>query len=318
MKTKGKALYVAPRADRPGICSGWRATSRAARPFDAERLQWTGEPIFLARRDRDHEYQAVRSASGRPDAGGCCCHRHGRPGGKSCRFCPWTGKDGRRLRSTLPRRTRNDAIAIPRDGERAALTASGPGTGDANGDIWLEDFAASARDSRLTLSQDRRDPVSTDGRRSSNSSDRDSRFYRLSGKRPSGTGEEEAPRPSAPPWIPSTGVQRPLHDLTEQMNPNGLDLHAVAGDGDVEPIAAPDSRERSAMPSFSGRQVAVLCTRCSMEQSIEVYGAGLPPRRHDQADRRRLKSTMAAGGPLRFDSREILLPEAIQRAPQRA
>ena len=54
----------------------------------------------------------------------------------------WIGKDGRSLGDAAPEGPYN-AIAISRDGGRAALTRLAvPGTADVNGDIWLWNFAS--------------------------------------------------------------------------------------------------------------------------------------------------------------------------------
>ena len=215
VKTEGKALYVAPRADRPGHLLWLEGQTLHARPFDAERLQWTGEPISLAEGIAVMNTRPVRSAFWASDAG-MLLYSTAPP---LVRKLPlvWTGRDGRPLGDAAPEGPYN-AIAMSRDGERAARTrlgSRGPATGTATSG------SGTSRAAPTLASHSERRPTRT---RCGPPSDGESR------SRPTGTAGSIScigrtrpgpARRSASPsatstWIPSTGVPTAATSSTDR------------------------------------------------------------------------------------------------------
>ena len=315
LNTAGKAVYVAPRRNRPGYLLWLEGQTLHARPFDAGRLQWTGEPISLAEGVAVMNTRPVRSAFWTSDAG-LLLYSTAPP---TVRKLPlvWFSKDGKLLGDAAPEGPYN-AIAISPDGERAALTRVGvPGTADANGDIWLWDFARGTN-TRLTFgSKTDENPVwSPDGRRIAFSSNRDGKFYQLYWKDSSGAGEEERLTIGEQHMDPLDWSPDGRYIVYRQMNPKtGWDLMLLPVNSDRKPIPLLQTPESDSDARFSPDGKWLAYHSLLNGQSVEVYVQGFSGTGEIGLTGRRLQISDGGGGPLWSpDGQEVYYQKIVQKA----
>jgi Tol biopolymer transport system component/predicted Ser/Thr protein kinase len=317
VKTESKAIYVAPRAGRPGYLLWLEGQTLHARPFDAERLEWTGEPIALAEGIAILNSRPVRSAFWSSDAG-MLLYSTAPPVARKLPLA-WIGKDGRALGDAAPEGPYN-AISISRDGEHAAVTRLAvPGTADVNGDIWLWNFA-SGTNTRLTFgAKTDENPVwSPNGRRIAFSSNRDGRFYQLYWKDSSGAGEEERLTFGDQHMDPLDWSPDGRYILYRQMNPKtGWDLMLLPITGERQPMVLLQTPESDSDARFSPDGKWLAYHSLLNGQSFEVYVQAFSGDGTIGLTGRRLQVSDGGGGPLwRFDGREIFYQRLVQKAPQ--
>ena len=251
LNTPAKAVYVRPRASRPGYLLWIEKQTLQARPFDADSLRFQGDPISVAEGVALQGTTSVRAAFWVSDAGLLLYA----PGlwVDSKRPLAWFGNDGKPLGDAAPEGPYN-AIAISPDEQRVAMTRQGiPRTSEANGDIWIWDFARQTN-TRVTFgpTTDENPVWSRDGKQIAFSSDRDEGFYQLYRKDASGAGEEERltniKRHNDPlDWSPDG-----RYIVYREMNRGtGWDLMLLPVEGDRKPIPLLQSPESDSDARFS-------------------------------------------------------------------
>ena len=273
MKTSAKMVFVKGRR-RPS--SGhllWMAgQTLQARAFDADTLEWHGDPISIV---EDVGLQTIqgstleRAAFWTSDAGTLLYLKA--PALPLRRRLVWIGADGKPLGDAAPEGPYS-ALRIAPDQHRAALTRQGvPRTSEPNGDVWSWDFERRTN-TRITFgaTTDENPVWSPDGRFVAFSSERDG-FYQLFRREASGTGEEERltnePRHKDPlDWSPDGRylVYREMNRGT------GWDLMLLPLAGERKPITLLQTRESDSDARFSpdGRWLAY---HSRMSGTVEVY-----------------------------------------------
>ena len=255
LNTGAKAVFVPPRNRRPGYLLWMQGQTLQARPFDAESLQWKGDPFSLA--------EGVATAPGRAafwvSGNGLLLYAQGAPLDPKLPLA-WFGIDGKSLGDAAPEGPYN-AISIAPDQQRVALTRYGiPRTDDPHSDIWVWDFARQTN-TRITFgpTTDENPVWSPDGKQIAFSSDRDGGFFNLYRKDSSGAGEEErltTAKLHMDPldWSPDGRylVYREMHAGT------GWDLMLLPLQGDRKPIVLLQTPESDSDARFSpdGRWLA--------------------------------------------------------------
>ena len=298
INTEAKATYVPPRRGLPGYLLWVEKGTLQARPFDAERLQWLGEPVSVADGVALTPTSPVRAAYWVSEAG-MLLYSPPLPGVRNLPLV-WYSRSGQSLGDAGPEAPYN-AIAIAPDQERAALTryVSVPRTGAQNGNIWTWEFNRKV-ESRITFG-DKTDenPVwSPDGRQLAFSSNRDGSHYQIYKQDASGAGSVErltnAPRHMDPlDWSPDG-----RYIVFRQMNPGtGWDLMLLPLAGDRKPVTLLQTPESDSDARFSpdGRWLAY-----HSQPQREIAGgvrAGLQRRRHPGAHRKPAADLRWRGGP---------------------
>ena len=255
LNTGAKAVFVPPRGKRPGYLLWMQGQTLQARPFDADSLQWKGDPFSLA--------EGVATAPGRAafwvSGNGLLLYARGAPLDPKLPLV-WFGIDGKPLGDAAPEGPYN-AISIAPDQQRVALTRYGiPRTDDPHSDIWVWDFARHTN-TRITFgpTTDENPVWSPDGKQIAFSSDRDGGFFNLYRKDSSGAGEEErltTAKLHMDPldWSPDGRylVYREMHAGT------GWDLMLLPLQGDRKPIVLLQTPESDSDARFSpdGRWLA--------------------------------------------------------------
>ena len=255
LNTGAKAVFVPPRGRRPGYLLWMQGQTLQARPFDADSLQWKGDPFSLA--------EGVATAPGRAafwvSGNGLLVYARGAPLDPKLPLA-WFGSDGKPLGDAAPEGPYN-AISIAPDQQRVALTRYGiPRTDDPHSDIWVWDFVRHTN-TRITFgpTTDENPVWSPDGKQIAFSSDRDGGFFNLYRKDSSGTGEEErltTAKLHMDPldWSPDGRylVYREMHAGT------GWDLMLLPLQGDRKPIVLLQTPESDSDARFSpdGRWLA--------------------------------------------------------------
>ena len=315
LNTDGKAVYVAPRGNRPGYLLWLDGQTLQARPFDAERLQWTGEPIAVAEGVAVVQGRPARAAFWTSDAG-LLLYSTAPPQVRRLPLAAF-GKDGRHLEDAAPEGPYN-AIAISPDGHRVALTrVAVPGTADANGDIWLWDFARGTN-TRLTFgAKTDENPVwSPDGKRIAFSSNRDGKFYQLYWKDSSGAGEEERLTTGEQHMDPLDWSPDGRFIVYRQMNAKtGWDLMLLPLAGDRKPILLLQTPESDSDARFSPDGKWLAYHSLLNGRSVEVYVQAFSGDGPIGLSGRRLQISDGGGGPLwRPDGGEIYYQKVTQKA----
>jgi Tol biopolymer transport system component len=252
LNTTAKATYVPPRRARPGYLLWVEKGTLQARPFDADRLQWSGEPVSVVDNIALAPTTPVRAAYWVSDSGMLVYS----PALPAVRNLPivWYRRDGKSLGEAGPEAPYN-AIAIAPDQERVALTryVEVPRTGVQNGNIWTLDFKRKV-DARVTFGEkvDENPLWSSDGRQIVFSSNRDGSFYQIYRQDASGAGTAErltnAPKHMDPlDWSPDGRylVYREMNRGT------GWDLMLLPLAGDRTPIPLLQTPESDSDARFS-------------------------------------------------------------------
>ena len=248
LNTGAKAVHVAPRNRRPGYLLWMEGQTLQARPFDADSLQWKGDPISLAEGVATTPRRAAFWISGN----GLLLYARG-PALDPKLPLVWFGTDGKPLGDAAPEGPYN-AISISPDQQRVALTRYGlPRTDDPHSDIWVWDFARHTN-TRITFgpTTDENPVWSPDGKQIAFSSDRDGGLFNLYRKDASGAGDEErltnAKRHMDPlDWSPDG-----RYLVYREMNPGtGWDLMLLPLQGDRKPVVLVQTPESDSDARFS-------------------------------------------------------------------
>jgi Tol biopolymer transport system component len=315
LNTDGKAVYVAPRGSRPGHLLWLEGQTLHARPFDAERLQWTGEPIALAEGVALVQARPARAAFWASDAG-LLLYSTAPP---QVRKLPlvWFDKERPQPEDVAPEGPYN-AIRISPDGERVALTLLGvPGTAAPNGDIWVWDLHRRTN-TRLTFGpKTDENPVwSPDGQRIAFSSNRDGKFYQLYWKDSSGAGEEERLTVGEQHMDPLDWSPDGRYIVYRQMNPKtGWDLMLLPVKGDRKPVLLLQTPESDSDARFSPDGKWLAYHSLLNGRSLEVYLQAFSGDGTIGLTGRRLQISDGGGGPLwRSDGSEVFYQKAVQKS----
>jgi eukaryotic-like serine/threonine-protein kinase len=254
LNTGAKAVFVPPRGGRPGYLLWMENQTLQARPFDADTLQWKGDPTSLA--------EGVATAPGRAAfwVSGTGVLVYGRGAAIDPKLpLAWFDSAGKPLGDALPEGPYN-AIAISPDQQQVAVTRYAIPRASEPGGIWLWDFTRHTN-TRVTFgpTTDENPVWSRDGKHIAFSSDRDGGFSNLYRKDASGTGEEErltnARRHMDPlDWSPDGRYLL----YRERLPQTGWDLMLLPLTGDRTPIVLLQTPESDSAAKFSpdGRWVA--------------------------------------------------------------
>jgi serine/threonine protein kinase/Tol biopolymer transport system component len=142
LATRLSAGYTPSQDPAAGRLFFMRDTTLMAQPFDAGRLQLTGEPVAVAEKVGTSGFHGYFSVS----PSGALAYR---TGAQSASFqLTWFDRQGK-TQGTFGDLRPDQDIALSADGTRAAVR---DGPGNANGDIWTLDFARGVR-TRFTFRQ---------------------------------------------------------------------------------------------------------------------------------------------------------------------
>jgi Tol biopolymer transport system component len=234
VRTAAKAVYVPPRAAHPGYLLWMQDQNLLAQRFDASSLKLEGDPVSVAEEVGLNPTNPMRAAFWASDAG--LLTYFSNPSSLK-RPIVWIGRDGKQLGEAAPEDSFY-GLALAPGAERMAVERAEVGTGRANRDVWLREFARGVM-TRLTFDPARDGtPVwSPDGKQVAFSSDRENGIPQIYRKDASGAGQEERLSEGSNSKIVLDWSKDGKYLLYREENPvTNRDLMALPLQGDRKPI----------------------------------------------------------------------------------
>jgi serine/threonine protein kinase len=306
LNTSARASFVSAGQGGHGYLLSMDGETLLARAFDASSLAITGDPVKVADR-----LQLGPPPEERPAFW---------TSGKVLVFAPrvlpayakrplvWMDREGAHRGEVVPEGPYN-AIALSPDGGRVALTRWAiPRSPEANGDIWLWDFA------RETMTRFTFDPAtdenpvwSPDGQQIAYSSQRAGPYYQVYRKNASGTGDDERLTNVAAHTDPLTWSPDGRFIVYRQMNRGtGWDLMALPLEGDRKPIVLLQSPHSDSDARFSPDGKWLAYHSRLNERSIDVYIQAFNGAAGLVGDRMQVSNASGIAPLWRRDGRELI------------